>query len=374
MTMQELQKETAITRSLFSRASEKKMPLSGTFELSPLCNFSCKMCYVRRTSQEVEKHFRPTMQKEQWLKIARDAREEGMLYLLLTGGEPFLWPDFWELYQELCEMGFVLSINTNGSLIDEKVLERFRQSPPNRINITLYGANDQTYKNLCNVENAFEKVDRAIEQLQEIGVEVKLNCSLTPYNEKDLSDIIQYAEDRDLVLSLNTYMFPPVRKGMEYVGKNNRLTPEEVVKYNLLRYQLQYGDEKYKEYLQKIKKGSIPPPGLDENCVDFQGGSIRCRAGNASFWITWDGWMTPCGMMPEPKIDIMDRPFSQAWSELTTISDKISISGVCDKCPNHALCHSCAAMALAETGNTQGIPQYLCQIVKAYRKYAEEFK
>ena len=46
---------------------------------------------------------------EQWLKIAREAKDAGMLFLLITGGEPFLWPQFWELYEALSEMGFLIT-------------------------------------------------------------------------------------------------------------------------------------------------------------------------------------------------------------------------------------------------------------------------
>ena len=41
------------------------------------------------------------------MELLRAARDAGMLYLLLTGGEPFLWPDFWTLYDELIDMGFI---------------------------------------------------------------------------------------------------------------------------------------------------------------------------------------------------------------------------------------------------------------------------
>ena len=79
-----------ITDFLFNKASGRKVPLNGTFELSPECNFACRMCYVRKTCREILAHDRPMVTLEQWLEIARQAREQGLLYLLLTGGEPFL--------------------------------------------------------------------------------------------------------------------------------------------------------------------------------------------------------------------------------------------------------------------------------------------
>ena len=138
-----------LTDFLYAKATRMKVPLSGTFELSPVCNFSCRMCYVRKTAKEVRESPRGILTLDDWRRIAREARDAGMLYLLLTGGEPLLWPDFWPLYDELVDMGFLVSINTNGSLIDSDAVARFLRRPPLKLNITLYGASDETYRSLC---------------------------------------------------------------------------------------------------------------------------------------------------------------------------------------------------------------------------------
>ena len=357
---------------MFHKASQARIPISGTFELSPVCNFQCRMCYVRKTTKEVADSPRTIMTREQWLHIAGQARDAGMLYLLLTGGEPLLWPDFWPLYEELSQMGFLISINTNGSLIDEKTIERFREMPPTRINITLYGAGDESYHRLCQVGDMFSRVDQAITGLQKAGITVKLNGSLTPENAGDLEKCSRYAQEHGLIYETNTYMFPPLRRNASMVGKNERFTPKEAAKYRIESYRLAYGEELYRNYLRGIAEGCIPPPGLDESCVDPKDGKVRCRAGEAAFWITWDGWMTPCGMMPEPKVDVSDGDFQNAWKEITQIRDRMTLSSVCSQCTNRSICHSCAAMAMAETGETAGIPRYLCQMVDEMKRLSSE--
>lgn len=372
MDIRELRRETSTTSKLFSKASGLRFPLSGTFELSPVCNFACKMCYVRKTLGEVRKHERKMLTCEQWIQLAEEAKEMGMLYLLLTGGEPFLWPDFWKLYESLSQMGFVLSINTNGSMIDEAVVEKLIERPPSRINITLYGASDKTYEKLCGIQGAFQRVDRAISLLQNAGIAVKLNCSLTPYNADDIEMMIRYAEEKKLIMTVNTYMFPPVRRDENCIGMNDRFTPKEATKYNLLRYRLQYGEETYQQFLDSVRQGAIPPPGLDESCVDPIDGKVRCRAGRAAFWITWDGYMTPCGMMTRPAVDIQEYSFQEAWRRIVKETDGLKLSSVCETCKNQELCHSCAAMALAETGDVSGIPSYLCETVEELIAIAEK--
>lgn len=364
--------EAALTQYMFQKATKNRIPISGTFELTPMCNFKCKMCYVRKTSQEVAQAERSQMTVERWLELAKELREEGMLYLLLTGGEPFSWPGFWELYEQLSQMGFLISINSNGSMIDERVVERLRKNPPTRINITLYGASDETYRELCQVEGMYTKVCHNIKKIQEAGIPVKLNCSLTPCNVKDLDAIVDFAKERELLLEIATYMFPPVRRDKTMVGQNERLTPYEAAYYNLKRYYLQYGEEEYIRFLKRAVEGIIPPLGLEEGCVDSMNGKIRCRAAKSVFWITWDGWLTPCGMLNKPCVDIKNQKFKDSWKALIQKSEALKLSGVCTKCTNREICHSCGAIAMAETGKFDGIPKYLCETMTSLKKIAED--
>ena len=359
-----------LTDYLYVKACHLRIPLNGTFELSPVCNFSCRMCYVRKTAKEVRENPRGILTLDDWRKIAREARDAGMLELLLTGGEPLLWPDFWTLYEELIDMGFLISINTNGSLIDEKAIARLVKRPPQRINITLYGASDATYKRLCGVDGVYAKVDSSIRGLMDAGITVKLNCSLTPDNAEDIDRIVDYAKERNTRLSLATYMFPPVRRDPSQIGRNARFTPEESSRYMMRYLRRNRGEERFRRYVQAILDGKSEPLGLDSDCVDPVDGKIRCRAGQASFWITWDGWMTPCGMMPQPKVDLKGRSFSDAWTELTDMTTAIRLSGVCEKCPSRDICHPCAAIAYAETGQFSGIPTYRCQAAQHMYKIA----
>ena len=364
-------RQLPLSDSLYTKAARRRIPLSGTFELSPLCNFACRMCYVRKTPAEVRSHDRPMLGFDDWLRIAREGRVQGLLFLLLTGGEPFLWPRFWELYGALVDMGMLVAINTNGSLIDEGALEKLKQRPPRRVNITLYGGSDGTYERLCGVKGVFGRVDRAIRSLKAAGIPVKLNCSLTPQNASDLEAIVNYAKELELQLDLAHYMFPPIRRDPDAIGVNERFTPEETARSRVRGIELQLGQEACRAFLDRVKLGRAEPPGLEEGCYDPVDGRVRCRAGSASFWVTWDGYVTACGMMPEPRVDLGSRNFADVWRELTEATAAVRLSGVCERCENRLLCHPCAAMAAAETGRTEGVPQYLCHVAKELRRLAD---
>lgn len=109
--------EPRLSSYLHARACRSGTPLAGNFELTARCNFNCKMCYVHLTAEEQQRRGRE-LTADEWLAIAQEARSRGMLFLLLTGGEPLIRKDFRYLLTELKKMGLLVSVNSNGSLID----------------------------------------------------------------------------------------------------------------------------------------------------------------------------------------------------------------------------------------------------------------
>lgn len=211
---------------LFARADMLGVPLSGTFELTPRCNFRCKMCYIHRAEHDAAARA-AERSAAQWLALAEQCCREGTLMLLLTGGEPLLRPDFREIYTGCKRMGLVLSVNTNASLIDDDMVELFAANPPRRVNITLYGASPETYGALCGSREAYARVVRAILNLQSAGVIVKLNFSVTPYNRHDAQAVYDFAAGHQLPLQAACYMFPPVRACEHGCYDADRISPDE---------------------------------------------------------------------------------------------------------------------------------------------------
>lgn len=356
--------EAPITEFLHTKAAQMRVPINGTFELTPVCNMSCRMCYVRKTKQQQEA-IRPLRSAEEWIQLGKAAQENGLLFLLLTGGEPFLRPDFKEIFQALYKMGLVLSINSNGTLIDEETIAWLKETPPARINITLYGASNETYGRLCGNPDGFTQVTNAIRLLKEANIMVKLNCSVTPYNADDLEEIIAFAKQEGLVVQATSYMFPPLRRDASMVGTNDRFTPEDAAYYAAKIESLQNGEE---AFLEHMKTAEFPAfdDNLEEYCGDKEGDGILCRAGKCSFWITWEGKMLPCGMLPGEGIDVFQNGFASAWKTVVEDTCHIRLPGPCKDCPIKERCRVCAAMAYTENGDFTAIPKYRCQMAREY--------
>ncbi len=221
---------------LHERGRRLGLPTAGTFELTARCNFNCKMCYVHLTEEEQRRRGQE-LTAEEWIALGEAAAKAGTIFLLLTGGEPTLRPDFAEIYRALHKMGMMISVNSNGYLMDEKAVALFREETPTRVNISLYGTENETYRRLCGVPT-YDRIVRNIGALREAGVEVKVNLSLTPDNIGEMEKIVAQARSMDAQIQATPYMFPPVRRDLGSVGENFRMPPEQAgefqARYNLL--------------------------------------------------------------------------------------------------------------------------------------------
>ena len=227
--MEPLEGATTVERMLLNQAKRTRTPANGSIELLPLCNMNCDMCYVRLSREEMEAKGR-LRTADEWLEIGRQMKDAGVLFLLLTGGEPFLYPDFRRLYLELRKMGMIITINTNGTLIDEDLAEFFGKYKPRRVNITLYGTDEETYANLCHYPGGYEKTLRGIWLLREQGVDVKVGGSLARANRDDLDKLLDIGEELEIPVRVDTYMMPATRERDLPYNMQSRLNPEEAAR------------------------------------------------------------------------------------------------------------------------------------------------
>lgn len=353
-------------RLLIQKARQARVPINGTLELLPLCNLNCKMCYVRLSREEMER--RGCMRTaDEWLSLGRQMAEAGTLYLLLTGGEPLLFPDFRRLYLELKKLGLILTINTNGTLIDEDWADFFARNKPRRINITLYGADGATYGRLCGASGGFDRTIRAVRLLRERDVDVKISISLTRENQKDLDRVFAIGRELGVPVHIDPYMIPGTRERSLPYDMQARMTPEEAAGASRRAFRLQFSEEINRQYVsQAIARVQDP---------DFPRGDGRlsCLAGSCSFAINWQGQMRPCVMLMEPAVDVFRTGFVGAWQELRRRADIIRLSPKCTECELKPVCKVCAAASYWETGSYDDVPEYLCRFAgEYYRLLLEE--
>lgn len=356
-----------VEKALRDKADKARSPFGGSIELLPLCNMNCKMCYVRMSKEEMDQAGR-MLSCDEWLAIARQAADMGVLNLLLTGGEPLLFPEFKRLYKSLQEMGLILSINTNGTLINEDWADFFAESPCRRMNITLYGADNATYGELCKNPNGFSQVMHAAELLKERNIPFRFTCSVTADNIVDLTKLFTIAKKFDVPLQPATYMFPALRRG---IGAENqeRLGPEQAAQAMFQSYLFQKSGDEMEASVRSTLASVFLPPRVA--CVSGQG--YTCHSGRSGFWLNWKGEMCPCGMMDTPKFSLLEHSFSDCWKRLVEATSKVIYPEDCIHCKLQNICRICPAVLIAETGSTKITPHYVCRYTEELVRLMESY-
>lgn len=359
--------EPYLSTFLHSKGKQLGLPIAGNFELTARCNFNCPMCYVHMSEEQVAASGKE-LTAQQWLKIAKEARDQGMIFALLTGGEPVVRKDFFEIYKGMKEMGLLISVNSNGSMLQGKILEEFLKNPPNRFNISLYGGCNETYKNMCGLP-VYDRVKENIRTLRKAGVEVSLNLSITPYNCNDLAQIYGDAVELDVNVRASSYMYPPIRLNGENYGCSDRLSAEEAAKYMVQWDELRFNDAEFAVRAENMAKLID----MDRTgCPVEEGEGVKCRAGSTSFWLTWDGRMLPCGMMTTPEVYPLEVGFQEAWRQLREAASQIRTPVKCQNCDHKEVCGVCAAVCYSETGHFDEVSEYICDKTRQTVRYTVE--
>lgn len=349
------------------KALEKRLPISGTFELLPYCNMRCKMCYIV--------HDRPVNWKEslrsvdEWENLFDQAIGQGMLYALITGGEPLLYPGFRELMERISKKPIHLALNTNGTLLNRETVQWMAEVSPGRINISLYGGKNETYARLCHNPKGFDQVTEAFALLNEYRIPFRVHATMTPYNYEDFDRMIAVCNEYHAPLQMAYYMFPPYRKDQGLIPNEARFTPEQAAEAALRILQNRNPDPR----MRRIQ--------LEANCACFEeperyslygNRNIACRGGYASFWIDWQGHVSGCGVHAAEQLDLEKVSFADAWKQIVASTEQTLVSEECQYCKYRCICPSCAAAAFCETGNVEGTPEYLCRFCEVYSELLKE--
>ena len=345
----------------------RRDPINGTFELTGRCNLKCNMCLVRVNQQRMDELNLKERTADEWIHMAEQAKNAGTVGLLLTGGEIMLRPDFCQIYEAIAKMGFILTIYTNATMVTEKIMETLRKFPPHKIGVTIYGASNETYKRMCGCADGFDRFVDGVHKLSTLPSLLDIRSTIVNENFKDLQAMRDFTLQKfgpNKVLHISRTVIDKIRDGVT-CPKESRLTPEQNV-------ELIYEDI-IKLYRQ-IQNGEIPPIGDDKEKLhmhhnkSLEAGSYlfkNCTAGITQYMINWSGRMYACELLDQGYTEPFCTGFEDAWNHLP---DQYPVSKEieeCKSCRFAALCETCPAVRLSETGDWFGLPEYACKEAKS---------
>lgn len=377
-------KWAGLYRKLIEDAIVNKVPISGIFEITSRCNFHCRMCYICSIPDD-----RSVRNKEldtaQWIALGKEARDNGLLFLTLTGGEIFLRKDFWDIYEAYNEMGFMMTLYTNGSLLTHENVKRLGKIPPSKISITIYGASPETYGLVTGHPEAYEMTVQAIKLLVNEGIKPELKTTVVKYNSGDFEKIAEFAESLGIIIKVVNYVSPR-REGNGTEPEELRLSPDELISFEkrVMAYNEELGLRRQdKKASSDIDQAEDKAQLNEDTMLDTESDKIsssafaqsaqqsafKCITGKCGFWLSWDGRLLPCGLLSDPFTEPLKTGFRKAWDQLREYCSSIHECNDCINCSNRSRCMTCPARLKAETGCFDKPAEYLCRMAEERIKH-----
>lgn len=189
--------------AILQKTREQNILTSALIELTYRCNLDCFFCY-----NDLSVHGQ-AMKLSDYYRLLDDLAEMGVLTLSLSGGEPTAYPHFFEVGAYARKLGFAVTLKTNGHSVGERIAKRIREEiDPNIIETSLHGATPEVHDRQTQVKGSFERLIRNVKSMQSMGLRIKLNSTLTAWNEHQLEDMHDLADKLGLTLRFDPDVTP----------------------------------------------------------------------------------------------------------------------------------------------------------------------
>lgn len=317
-------------RFLEVQARQKGIPFKGQFELTPLCNLDCRMCYVHLQKEQLKE--KQLLSCGQWKWLMEQAIDCGMRRAVLTGGECLTYPGFEELYLFLLSRGVEVQVYTNGILLTEEKIRFFQKNMPARIQVSVYGSDEEGYEKVTG-HRRYRQVMENIECAKERGLPIQAAVTPNACMGEDAKKILLDLDERKIPFQINNTFFDP-REETGRQGKDMDISTEAYIR--LFQLQASLAGARLSETEEKDL------PDLPKNMGTEKG--IRCAAGTSSFHINWRGKMSGCDMLAGSLEEPLKTGFLKAWEAVHQAALEYPVAVQCRHCAYEKACVSCPAI------------------------------
>lgn len=319
-------------RRIIDNANKNALPVFGSFELTPFCNFDCKMCYIHLYDPKLSERM---LSGKQWIRLMDEAIDRGMLSALLTGGEAMMHPDFWDIYMHLVNKGIQVRVKTNGLLLTRETIEKFTVLQPFMIEVSLYGCDDISYESVTG-KRVFKEVIGNIRNAIANNLPLKLSIVPSRYMMPYLKDILTLAKSLEVPINVNKMLIEP-NDNTNRTRDNFDISKDDIREIIRLSKEV-LGQEQ--EESQDSEEEFIYNEADD--ALSLKKG-LKCNAGTCTFAISWDGLMRPCLNFPEEIVsaNLSEMGFERSWKYINEKVSGYTIPEECNSCEYSSKCRYC---------------------------------
>jgi MoaA/NifB/PqqE/SkfB family radical SAM enzyme len=329
-------------RELNQRAALDGVPTAAAIAMTYRCNFNCVHCYAKSSARpECE------LPGKVWIGIIDQLVDAGSLFLLITGGEPLLHPEFKDIYLHAKKRGMLVTVFTNGSLVDDALIQVFVKYPPRTVEISLYGMSDGTCRETVGTEFFRETSLESVRALQRAGIRLALKTVVMKANRCDFEPIRDFAASLGLPFRFDVCITP--RLDMGCAPADQRLPPAEAVA-------VEFSDTGRVDRWRKIHARKAVGGGT--------GLVYQCSAGRSFVFIGPEGCLHPCISATHRSYAMDQSSFKEAWERMCGDINRLQspVNGSCTSCDKSSYCGKCAAFLHLESGDESLKSPYLCEL------------
>ena len=327
------------------------------WEITRRCNLKCVHC---RSSSEMEAKGHPDFSTEDAYRIIDDIAGYAKPVIVLSGGEPLLRKDVFDIARYGTDKGLRMCIATNGMLVTDEICEKMKASEVKLVSLSLDGSTEEVHDNFRKVEGAFAGVVNAAELFNKHGIKFLINSSFTKRNQEEIPKVYKLAKKLGAT-AWYMFMIVPTGRGEDIMSELiSKEDYEELLEWH---YQMEKEEKDilvrptcaphyYRVVLQKQKEEGEK---FERRSLKFStGGSKGCIAGQVICLIDVDGNVLPCSYFPKSAGNVREQSFKDIWenSELFhDMRDFKKYKGRCGSCEYVNVCGGCRARAYAVTGD-----------------------
>ncbi|MBI5185233.1 MAG: radical SAM protein [Nitrospinae bacterium] len=321
-----------------------------SWNVTKRCGLRCEHCYLDAYSLSGETADELSLDECRVL-IGQMAEINPQACLILTGGEPLLRPDIFDIASCATAKGFMVVVGSGGNIIDGAMARRLSQSGVKGVGVSIDSLDPETHDRFRGVPGALNGTLQGIEALKREGLDFQIQTTVSTRNINEIGSIIKFAHELGAV-AFNCFFLVCTGRGEELTD----ITPEqyeEVLKflYNAHgKYPGMMVRAKCAPHFKRVAYQADPDSPLLKGYV---GG---CRAGTNYCRISPEGEVTPCPYMSKSAGNVRERSFAEIWrsSSLFGSLRRPKYNGKCEDCEFKLLCGGCRARALAKTGDCMG--------------------
>ncbi len=339
----------AFSESFQTRMSARRLPLSGTIEVTRRCPLTCLHCYNNLPMDDGEARGRE-LDYEEHCRLLDELADAGCLWLLYTGGEILARRDFLDIYTYAKKKGFLITLFTNGTLVTERVADYLAQWRPFSIEITLYGLTKETYEQLTGIPGSYEKCMRGIRVLVERGLPLSLKTVAVSTNRHEIPAMQRFAqEELGVEFKFDSMINPRIDCSQSPLAV--RLSPEECVALDLADPKRTDEWIKFASYIERAADAAPPSDTV-----------YQCGGGLDSFAVDPYGGLSICVLSEAHKYNIRGGSFREGWDGFLRQqrSKKVTRPTKCVACTLKAVCGMCPANGELENGDPEAPVDFLC--------------